>query len=597
MAEIPARDEIDDDYTWDLESIYQDDDAWETEYEAVQERLQELEQYEGKLLDDAEMLHESLQLRDEISRTVSKLGVYAHLRHSEDTSREEYQAMLGRARSLSSKASTAKSFIRPELQEATPEEIEAFMEEEEDLQVYDQYFDDLFRTAEYTLDQETEEVISQLGEVFGQGDYHGALLDTDLEFPTVEQDGDEVEITQGNLTSLLKDGDREFRKDVYDAFFETLGGFETLISKFYDTEVKEDVNFADIRGYDSARHRALSGSNIPEDVYDNLIETVRDNLDLLHRHAGLKEEALDVDELQMWDLYTPIVDSEEPELEFEEAKEHVIQALEPLGEDYQQRAREGLEDEDWVDVFENRDKRSGAFSSGTYDTQPFILMNFKENISSMYTLAHELGHSMHSDLSSSEQPYPNSGYPIFTAEVASTVNEALLTEHLLEEVEDEEFRKHVVDNALERFRSTLYRQTMFAEFEHRAHQMGEEGQPLTADTLNDLYRGLKEDYYDPAEVDDRIENEWMRIPHFFRPFYVYQYSTGMSAANALADQILDKDVPGAAERYKDFLRTGSKEYPIELLREAGVDMSSPEPVEDALEVYEERLDQMEELID
>jgi oligoendopeptidase F len=330
------------------------------------------------------------------------------------------------------------------------------------------------------------------------------------------------------------------------------------------------------------------------DVYDNLVETVRDNLDKLHRHSELKAEVLGVDELEMWDLYMPMTESESPDVEYEEATEYVVDSLGALGEEYQSRVAAGLESR-WVDVYENEGKRAGAFSSGTYDTQPFIMMNYQDDIASMYTLAHELGHSLHSEYTKDAQPYVYSSYEIFVAEVASTVNETLLTHHLLETVEDPEFRRHVLNEYLERVRSTLYRQTMFADFEHQAHRLAEDGEAITPDALDGIYGDLKREFYEPANVDDHIEREWMRIPHFYRAYYVYQYATGISAAVALSQQILEGD-EDAAQRYREFLSKGSREYPLELLSGAGVDMSTSDPIQSALDVYDDYLDEMATLI-
>jgi oligoendopeptidase F len=338
----------------------------------------------------------------------------------------------------------------------------------------------------------------------------------------------------------------------------------------------------------------MDGPNSPAEVYDTLVDTVDDNLDKLHRHAELKRESLGVDELRMWDLYMPMTETETPDVEYEEARDHVVEALGALGDDYQRRVEEGL-DSRWVDVYETENKRSGAYSGGTYDTQPFILLNWQDDISSMFTLAHELGHSLHSQLTSENQPYVYGDYEIFVAEVASTVNEALLTHHLLDAVEDPTFRRHVLNEYLERFRSTLYRQTMFAEFEHRTHELVEDGEALTPGKADEIYGDLKEEFYEPAVVDDRIAREWARIPHFYRAYYVYQYSTGISAAVALAEDIREEGEP-AARRYREFLQSGSTEYPLDLLRTAGVDMSSPEPIQRALDAYDDHLDEMESLI-
>jgi len=358
--------------------------------------------------------------------------------------------------------------------------------------------------------------------------------------------------------------------------------------------VIKDVNLARARNYETAREAALDGPNVPVDAYDTLIETVRANLDYLHRHADLKAEALGVDDLRMWDLYAPMAAGDPPEIPYEEAVDHVVDAVAPLGDAYQERMAEGL-DSRWVDVYENRGKRSGAFSAGTYDTQPFILMNYQDDVASMFTLAHELGHSMHSELTNESQPWQYSDYDIFVAEVASTVNETLLTHHLLETVDDERVRRHVLDEYLERFRSTLFRQTMFAEFELRIHEVIEEGGALTPDRFDELYRDLKADFYEPAAVDDRIAREWMRIPHFYYGYYVYQYSTGISAATAIVDRIRTEGEDAAAD-YREALRMGGSAYPAEVLERAGVDTTDAVYIETALDTYGERLDEMERLI-
>jgi oligoendopeptidase F len=351
--------------------------------------------------------------------------------------------------------------------------------------------------------------------------------------------------------------------------------------------VKADRKHAQARYYDTAREAALDSANVPIDVYDTLVGTVRENLEPLHRHAELKRDSLGVSELRMWDLYTPMAESEEPTIPYEDASEYVIEAVAPLGEEYQERLATGLESR-WVDVYESAGKQSGAYSGGTYDSQPFILMNYQDDIASMYTLAHELGHSLHSEFASEAQPYVYSGYEIFVAEVASTLNEALLTEHLLDTLDDDRLREHVLDEYLERVRSTLFRQTMFAEFELRAHEIEREGGALTPDRLDEVYRDLKGTYYEPAAIDDRIAREWMRIPHFYRAYYVYQYATGISTALALSRKIL-KEGESAAEGYREFLRRGSRAYPVELLGDAGVDVTSSAPIEAAISEYDERL--------
>ncbi|ADJ14302.1 oligoendopeptidase F [Halalkalicoccus jeotgali] len=596
MSSIPEREEIATEYTWDLESIYASDDDWEAAYESLSERIPELEAYEGHTTEGGETLYELLSLREDVMRDLSQVAAYARMRRDEDTRDQEYQALTARAQSLASEASSAVSFLEPELQDLSEDELDELIDEEPALAEYDHYFDDVLRMKPHTRSAEVEALLAELGEITGaSGEIYTMLSNADMEFPTVEDpDGEAVEITQANFTKLQKNPNRTFRREVYEAFYDTWEEVRNAVGTSYKNSVKADVKLARARNYDTAREAALDGPNIPVEVYDNLVDTVRENLDALHRHSDLKRKALDVDELRMWDLYMPVAQSESPDIGYDEAAEHVVEAVAPLGEDYQSRVAEGL-DSRWVDVYENAGKQAGAYSGGTYDTQPFILMNYQDDIPSMYTLAHEFGHSLHSQLTSEHQPYTYSGYEIFVAEVASTVNEALLTHHLLETVEDERFRLHVLNEYLERFRSTLYRQTMFAEFEHRAHEIDEEGGALTPDALDELYGELKADFYDPAVVDDRIAREWMRIPHFYRAYYVYQYSTGISAAVSLSKRILEEGESAAAD-YREFLRSGSTEYPLELLDIAGVDMRSPEPIEDALAVYDEYLGEMESLL-
>ncbi|WP_435319535.1 oligoendopeptidase F [Haloarchaeobius sp. TZWSO28] len=597
MSSVPERSEIDTEYTWDLESIYATDEEWEEAFETVQSRLDDLKQYEGQVTDDGETLYSVLQLRDEIMREVSMVYSYARMRKDEDTTNQQYQAFTARAQSLSSDASSAASFIDPEIQSATREEITAMVESTEGLETYDHYLDDVLRMKAHTRSAEVEELLADLSEVTGgTSEVYNMLANADMEFATVEKpDGSSVQITQNNFTTLLKNQDREFRQTVHESFYEDWADVRNTVAAAYKNAVKADVKTAQARYYDTAREAALDGPNVPVEVYDNLLESVRENLDKLHRHTELKGEALGVDEVEMWDLYMPMTETESPDVSYEQACEWTVEALGALGEEYQERVQAGL-DSRWVDVYENKGKQSGAYSGGTYDTQPFILMNWQDDISSMFTLAHELGHSMHSQYTKQEQPYVYSGYEIFVAEVASTVNEALLTQHLLDTVEDETFRRHVLNEYLERFRSTLYRQTMFADFEHQTHKLVEEGEALTPDAVDQVYGDLKREFYEPANVDEHIEREWMRIPHFYYSFYVYQYATGISAAVALSQKILDPDDEAAADDYLNFLSKGSREYPLELLQGAGVDMGTKEPVQAALDVYGEYLDEMAELI-
>jgi oligoendopeptidase F len=601
MSSVPDRSEVDEAYTWDLEALYPDDDAWEAAFEEAQELVDDLRAFEGRATEDADALSETLDTYETLMRQVANVTAYARMRRDEDTADDRYQALHARAQSLSSAAASAASFVEPAIQDAGRETVESYVDDHPELATYEHYFDDVLRTKPHTRSTEVETLLADLGEVLGAPqEVYDMLTNADVEFPAVDDpDGEPRRITLNNFTTLQEHPDRGFRREVYEAFYDEWAQYRNAVAAAYRNSVTTDVKLARARDYDTAREAALDGPNVPVEVYDTLVDTVTDNLDVLGRHAELKrrhvarQAAGDVDQLRMWDLYVPMVEGESPDVEYEQACEWVTEAVAPLGEEYQDRLAEGLESR-WVDVYETANKRSGAYSGGTYDSQPYILLNWQEDVSSMYTLAHELGHSLHSEFTSDRQPYIYSDYEIFVAEVASTVNETLLTHHLLDVVEDERLRRHVLDQYLEGFRSTLFRQTMFAEFEHRTHRLEEAGEALTADRLDDLYRELKGTYYADAAVDDRIAREWIRIPHFYRAFYVYQYATGISAAVALARDLLEEGEP-AAERYLDFLASGSRAYPLDLLETAGVDMTSSDPVEAAIDTYDGFLDEFESL--
>lgn len=595
MSSVRERSEIDDEYKWDLESIYATDEDWETAFVDVQERLGELEAYEGRVTESGDLLCEVLELRDELMREVSMVSSYARMRSDEDTRDQDYQAMATRARSLSAQAQSAASFIEPEILSLDPDEVDALVANTPGLETYEHYLDDVLRMRDHTRSAEVEELLSDLGEVLSApNDVYSMLLNADMAFPTIDDpDGEPVEITQSNFTTLLKREHRPFRKRVHESFYGELKTVRNAVGASLKHSVKSHVKIARARRYVTAREAALDASNVPESVYDTLLSTVQDHLDALHRHVELKRRNLGVDELKMWDLYAPITGDENPTVTYEDAKAYVIEAVAPLGEDYQSQVADGLESR-WVDVYENRGKKSGAYSGGTYDTQPFILMNWQDDVTSLFTLAHELGHSLHSELASEHQPYIYSDYEIFVAEVASTVNETLLTHHLLDTTEDDAFRRQVLDEYLERVRSTLFRQTMFAAFEHEIHTLSEAGKALTPDVLDSHYEDLKSDFYEPVAMDDHIAREWMRIPHFYYNYYVYQYATGISAAAAIVRRIRNEG-EAAAEAYREALAMGGSAYPLEILDTAGVDMTSPEPIEDAIAEYTEFLDTLSQL--
>ena len=599
MSTVPERSEIDDGYKWSIESMFASPEEWEEAYEALRERVADLEAYENRATESAATLREFLETREEIFREASVVAQYAQLRSAEDTRDQEYQAMAARAGSLQSELQSAVSFLDPELQALDDATLDEYVEAEPALAEYEHYFDDVRRQADHTRSPEVEEVLSELGEVLNApSEAYSMLTNADMEFPTVENpDGETVELSLSNFTTNLKNPDRDYRETVHETFYEEWGNYRNAVGTTLSKSTKTHVKTANIRNYETAREAALDDANVPVEVYDTLVDSVRANTDVLNRHTELLRRALGVDNLQVWDVYMSLTGEDSPDLPYERAKELVIDAVEPLGEAYQSRMADGLESR-WVDVYESRGKRSGAFSAGRYDTQPYILMNYQDDVSSMYTLAHELGHSMHSVLANDEQPWQYADYEIFVAEVASTVNETLLTHHLIENVDDEELTAYAIDQYVERFRSTLFRQTLFAEFEQRIHERAENDEPLTPDAFDQVYGDLKETYYDgdATVVDDLIRREWMRIPHFYMNFYVYQYATGISAAAAIVDRIRDEGETAAAD-YRDALAAGGSEYPLDVLEIAGVDMTDPATVESAVGVYDEFLGRAEQLLE
>jgi oligoendopeptidase F len=596
MSSVPERSEVDTEYTWDLGSLYADDDDWEAAYEEAEERLDHLRAFEGNATDDAQTLLDLMETHEAVMRLVSDVHTYARLRKDEDTRDSEAQAMSTRAESLAAAASEAGSFIEPAIQDRSRETVESYLEAEPDLGTYEHYLDDILRMKPHTRSPAVESLLADLTDVTdAPGEVYTMLTNADMAFPSVEDpDGEPRPVTLNSFTTLQKHPDRAFRRDVYESFYDEWETVRNAVATSFRKNVTADRKLADARNYDTAREAALDEPNVPVEVYDTLVDTVRDNLETLHRHADLKRQSIGADELRMWDVYVPMVQGESPDVPYEQACEWVEEAVAPLGDAYQERLAAGL-DSRWVDVYETKGKRSNAYSSGTYDSQPYILMNYQDDVESMYTLAHELGHSMHSELTSEAQPYVYYQYEIFIAEIASTVNETLLTHHLLDVVEDEQLRRHVLNEYLERFRSTLFRQTMFAEFEHRTHEQAAGGEPLTADSLDDLYGELKGDYYEPAVLDDRIAREWMRIPHFYYNYYVYQYATGISAAVAIVEKILAEGEDAAAP-YREMLSTGSREYPLDLLDGVGLDLSEPEPIDSAIGVYDDYLDEFDALL-
>ncbi|MCP1450044.1 oligoendopeptidase F [Priestia megaterium] len=597
VKKLPSRSEIKVEDTWKLEDIFASDDAWEKEFEEVKALIPQMEKFKGKLGESAQTLYDALQEQDELTMRVSKLYTYAHMRYDQDTTNSFYQGLNDRIKTLYTQIASALSYVTPEILSVEESKIKQYMAEHKELKLYAHALDEITRERPHILSESEEALLAQASEVLGSSsNTFGMLNNADLEFPSIkDENGEEVEITHGRYIRFLESSDRRVREEAFKAVYETYGKFKNTFASTLSGTVKKDNFSARVRHYNSARHSALSTNNIPEEVYDNLVKTVNDNLHLLHRYIDLRKKVLGIEELHMYDLYTPLVKDVKMEVTYEEAKDYILKGLKPLGEDYRNVLKEGFENR-WVDVHENKGKRSGAYSSGTYGTNPYILMNWQDNVNNLFTLAHEFGHSVHSYYTRKTQPYPYGDYSIFVAEVASTCNEALLNDYLLKTIDDEKQRLYLLNHYLEGFRGTVFRQTMFAEFEHDVHVRAQNGEPLTPELLTKLYYDLNKKYFgDNLVIDEEIGLEWARIPHFYYNYYVYQYATGFSAAAALSKQILEEG-DAAVERYVGFLKSGSSDYPIEVLKKAGVDMTTSQPIEEALAVFEEKLTEMERLL-
>lgn len=597
MQTFKKREDIPTEFTWNLESIFSLNEVWERNFQSLQSRLPELEALKGTLAKSGQALLAVLQKRDELYEELERLYVYSSMRKDEDTTNGLYQGMADRAMQLFVRASTVASYIEPEILALSQETLDQFVQETPELALYGQQLQDLNRKRPHIRSAEVEAVLAAAGEITDAPDAIFSMIDNaDLKLPNIkEETGEEVELTQGNYLTYIRSKDRRVRKDAFEALHNAFLKQRNTIGTTLASQVKADIFYTRQRNYASSRERALARYNIPVSVYDNLVETVGEHIPLLNRYMKLRKRILKLDELHMYDLYVPIVEETTDEITYQQACDTVIAALAPLGENYINNLKQGFAQR-WIDVYETPGKRGGAYSGGAYGTHPFVLLNFQNKRDSMFTLAHELGHSMHSFYTRTHQPYQYGDYTIFVAEVASTLNEGLLTEHLLKNTTDPSVRLAILNHSLEDIRGTLFRQTMFAEFEQQIHSRAEQGEPLTADTLTAIYTALNEKYYGgEAVVDDLVGIEWARIPHFYYNFYVYQYATGISAAASLVQQILQEGEP-AVNRYLKFLSSGSSDYSIELLKKAGVDMTSPAPVHQAFQLFESHLSQMEQLL-
>ena len=594
---VLQRHEINEKDTWDLSTIYPTDQAWEEALKDLTEQLETVAQYEGHLLDSADSLLEITEFSLEMERQMEKLYVYAHMKNDQDTREAKYQEYYAKAMTLYSQLDQAFSFYEPEFMEISEKQYADFLETQPKLQVYQHYFDKLLQGKDHVLSQREEELLAGAGEIFGSASETFAILDNaDIVFPYVlDDDGKEVQLSHGTYTRLMESKNREVRRGAYQALYATYEQFQHTYAKTLQTNVKVQNYRAKVRNYKSARHAALATNFVPESVYDNLVAAVRKHLPLLHRYLELRSKILGISDLKMYDVYTPL-SSVEYSFTYQEALKKAEDALAVLGEDYLSRVKRAFS-ERWIDVYENQGKRSGAYSGGSYDTNAFMLLNWQDNLDNLFTLVHETGHSMHSSYTRETQPYVYGDYSIFLAEIASTTNENILTEKLLEEVEDDATRFAILNNFLDGFRGTVFRQTQFAEFEHAIHQADQNGEVLTSDFLNKLYADLNQEYYGLSKEDNpEIQYEWARIPHFYYNYYVYQYSTGFAAASALAEKI----VHGSQEdrdRYIDYLKAGKSDYPLNVMRKAGVDMEKEDYLNDAFAVFERRLNEFEALVE
>ncbi|MFU8689891.1 oligoendopeptidase F [Rossellomorea sp. FS2] len=598
VKRLPNRSEVKQELTWRLEDIFPSDEAWEKEYKEIQELSSRAGEFKGTLGNGADELYAAFAFQDEILERMGKVYTYSHMRYDQDTTNSHYQGMDDRAKSLYTKLGSAFAYLVPEVLSVDEEKIASFLEEKPELKVYAHALEEINLQRPHILNEKEESLLAQASEVFSSSsNTFGMLNNADLEFPSIKDENGEVtEITHGRFIRFMESSNRSVRKEAFEKVYETYGKFRNTFASTLSGTVKKDNFSAKVRNYDSARHAALSNNNIPEQVYDNLVETVNNNLHLLQRYVKLRKKVLELDEVHMYDLYTPLVKEVKMEVGYDEAKKMILDGLKPLGEEYANVLKEGFENR-WVDVVENKGKRSGAYSSGAYGTNPYILMNWQDNVNNLFTLAHEFGHSVHSYYTRSAQPYTYGNYSIFVAEVASTCNEALLNDYLLKTIDDEKKRLYLLNHYLEGFRGTVFRQTMFAEFEHHIHKKAQEGVALTSEYLTKEYYELNKKYFgDEIVIDEEIGLEWARIPHFYYNYYVYQYATGFSAATALSHQILEEGGP-AVERYIEFLKAGSSDYPIEVLKKAGVDMTTSSPVEEACKVFEEKLNEMETLLE
>jgi len=598
VAELRARADLPAEDTWDLTAIYLNVEAWDASIASVRADLPTLAALQGTIAEGPERLADVLRLQDSIGERLGRIFAFAGLKKDEDNANTDAVGAYDRVVGLSVEASQATSWVEPEILALPSGAVERYLTDAPELAVYRHALEDLLRQREHVLSAETERLLASTGEMaMAPGQIFTMLNNADITHGTIrDEDGNEVELTKGNYQVFMESRDRSVRQAAFDGLHDAYLGHRNTIATTYASSVKTDIFFARERNYSSALEAAMQPHNIPIAVYDNLVATVNAKLPHLHKYISLRKKALGLEQLEVFDLYVPIVPEVEDAYTYEQGVETVLRTLAPLGDDYGS-VLTGAFDSRWVDVYENKGKSSGAYSWGVYGVHPFMLLNWVGRLDDVFTLAHEVGYAMHSHFSSATQPYTYAGYTLFVAEVASTVNELLVTDALRRETDDRAVQMYLVNHALEDFRSTIYRQTLFAEFERWAHEHAEAGHALTPDALSQAYSDLCARYYgSDVNVSEHWSIEWARIPHFYRAFYVYQYATGMSAAAAIAKMIHDEGAP-AVKRYRQFLSGGSSKYSLDLLKDAGVDMATPMPIEQALDTFGELVDELERLMD
>lgn len=595
--QLPERSSLPVEQTWDLTKIFKNDEAFDQAYQALVDQLKEVERFKGTLDKGSEPFFNSIEMLLTIYRKIEVIYVYAHLKNDQDTTNTTYQALYARASSLLAQTSEAVAWFEPEVLSLSDDKIWGYFKENSQLEIYRHFIENILSDRPHILSADQEALLAGAGEIFeASSNTFSILNNADLKFPVIENEqGEKIQLTHGVYGQLMENTHRSVREEAFKGLYTVYEQFKNTFAQTLSSHVKVHNYKAKIRNYASAREAALSNNHIPESVYDTLLDVVNQNLPLLHRYVSLRKRLLKLDELHMYDMYTPILGEASIKYSYEEAKEKAISALKPMGEEYLNVVKTAFADR-WIDVVENQGKRSGAYSSGAYDTVPYILMNWHDSLDQLYTLVHEMGHSVHSYFTRGNQPYVYGDYSIFLAEIASTTNENLLTEYLLETETDPRIRAYVLNHYLDGFKGTIFRQTQFAEFEHFIHTEDAKGIPLTSDYLSEYYGELNQKYYGPqVKKDPEISLEWSRIPHFYYNYYVYQYATGFSAASALANKILANE-PLALTKYLSYLKSGSSDYPIEVMKKAGVDMTKPQYIEDAMTIFEARLNELEQLV-